>query len=220
MSTTIVKPGTGSYDWSKATGEDLKAALPLLYPGLPLDPTTINKAGLIGLVSAKARGLSLAELQAEHEAKQKETLLSLGADVLALTFPEGIQDVLNRLGTTVNVSEKYTSADQIKAYQLVARRIKTAKCTVAEAQAMPIKEVQRKGTVKFDVTAFFLDDADAAPLDVRNFVKALLTIDPATRFGLSPGKRPCVRYQCPTIMPGRTSFVMISEEYAIQPATE
>jgi hypothetical protein len=213
--TSITKPTGGTFDWGKASLGDLQAAIPLLYPSLPLDPATINEAGLIQLVLSKAKGQSLAELQAEVAQHQEKVKNALGADVLALTFPEGVQDILSRLGTTIVVAEKYTNDMQIKAYQYVAARLKTAKLTVSEAALLPIKDVQRKGTVKFEVIPFSLDEENAAPLDVRNFLKALLTVDPATKFGRTGGKRPCVRYMCPTLMPGRTMFVMISEEYAI-----
>lgn len=146
MTPVAAKSNDTAYDFRNATPEELQEAFRLLYPNI--DPSYVKKDGMIQMVNEKAEGKTLADLKDEQAQREKRLLETVPDDILELSFPDGLQDVLDRVGTRTTVADKFGDDDpdkepEFRAYRYVYHRLQRAKVTLAEALKM---EKKARGT--------------------------------------------------------------------------
>lgn len=215
------KASEQGFNWKDATHEQLTEAFGLLYPDLGVEfAAQTKKDGLIVLVTRAAKGRDLATIRADYEKMKKERLSYVDPGVQALSFPDGLQDILDRLGTRTNLAEKYADpAIEWKAYREVDARLKRLKISLAAAKAMPIKP-RGAAAVGFSVIGFAIDDDAYADEGTLKVLAALQELDEKMMFGRGKGKRPVVKIKLPNVTGDRVLSILLDEEYELVDADE
>jgi len=204
--------------WAKVEDEKLNRVFRIFYPDV--DPAVINltKQQIAKMVEKQAGKKTPDEIISDHDKRQAKRADALPAEYTQLKFPEDIQDVLNRVGTRVVVSEKYpdTTEGRIKAVVDLKARLYRLKLTLAQAKAMPIKEkITRTPSQRFDVVEFALDDPNAVPDGARQVISAVIGLDKDAKYGKRKGAKAGVLIRLPNLLGKFNIILNLGTEYAV-----
>jgi hypothetical protein len=217
MSPTIAKESKVT-NWAKIEDAQLADVFAIFYPDIDATVIKLSKAQMAAMVEKQAGKKTAEEIIEDHANKQKKRAEALPAEYVALSYPDGIQDVLNRVGTRIVVAEKYpdTTEGRIKAVSDLKARLHRLNLTLEQAQAQPIKEkATRAPSQRFDVVPFDLTDTNAVPTGYVTIINALAALDTGIKFGKRKGAKAGILIRLPELTGKFNHVLNLPPEYAI-----
>ena len=201
------------FNWSMATEADVDMVFDILLPGF--DKEDFSPKGLMKRVSKKARGRSPEEIVQSYKDKIAKKKQDIPEEYLALEIAE-VQDLLERLGSTINIAERYTETDQWKAYRLLAGKAKKQGLTIDAIRQMERKTAGRRGRFSLIVTPLTNTTAPAGyPEVVSTFLQRLAEADPKAEIGRSQSARPMAVAKLPGLLGHNVLYISLGKEFKL-----
>ena len=204
------------FDWNKATQEQLEMVFPILLPGFDIED--FNKKGLIKRISKKAHGHSPEDIVKNYADKVEKKKKDISNEVLALSVTD-VQDLLARLGSTIDLETRYSTDDMWKAYRLLEGKMKRKSITIDEARKLEKKAVGRRGRLSIIETSLEnLTAPTGFPQVVAEFLKKLAAVDDTAKIGRAKSARPLAVAKLPKILGTNIMYISLSKEWKLPDA--
>lgn len=201
------------FNWVTATEADIDAVFDILLPGF--DKEDFSQKGLIKRVGKKARGRSPQEIITSHNEKIEKKKQDIPAEYLALSVDE-VQDCLERLGSSIKITERYSEAEMWKAYRLLSGKAKKQALTIDAIRKLEKKIAGRRGRFSIIVTPLTNTTAPTGfPEAVSIFLQKCAAGDPDAQIGRSQGVRPMAVAKLPNILGTNVLYISLGKEWKL-----
>lgn len=209
-----------TFNWGKASAEQIATVWPYLYPSIPVE--AVKAEGQRTLVTKAAHGRSPEQIVQGAAERIEKARKAIPAEITALAANE-IGDVLKRIGSRTNVEGEQFSGDNAwKLGRFLNQRLTKRGLTLEQARALPLP-TGTKATKLSKMLPLDLANNEApfgVPTKVGEFIQRLAQLDPNMTYGRSTNtvlpsalvKLPSINGDLPIIIPLGTEWKITKEQ--------